>query len=139
MNREKTFAVSIKGLAPWIESMRYEKNNTDLNLYFTLKGQEFPVPNSVHYPTNLEYHTHSLLFSATLSNEQAKHVIEIVQKLKQEKGEQYSFLLFFGQQGVLWSKNRILQDKILIATRGTGKGNWVLFKKSEQDVRSLLS
>ena len=38
--QEKTFAVSITGLAPWISQVYYEKDATDLKIYFTLKGRE---------------------------------------------------------------------------------------------------
>ena len=35
--QKKTFAVKLKGLAPWISQIQYEKEETDLTLYFTLK------------------------------------------------------------------------------------------------------
>lgn len=38
--KEKTFVVSLKGLAPWIAWVRYEKDNRDLRLYFTLNQGE---------------------------------------------------------------------------------------------------
>ncbi|MEK7542494.1 MAG: hypothetical protein AAB524_02230 [Patescibacteria group bacterium] len=38
--KEKTFVVSLKGLAPWIARVRYEKDAQDLKLYFTLNQGE---------------------------------------------------------------------------------------------------
>lgn len=38
--KEKLFVVSLKGLAPWIEKVRYEKEAKDLKLYFTLNQGE---------------------------------------------------------------------------------------------------
>ncbi|MEK6882288.1 MAG: hypothetical protein AABY22_21900, partial [Nanoarchaeota archaeon] len=35
-SQEKIFVVSLKGLAPWIAKVRYEKETNDLKLYFTL-------------------------------------------------------------------------------------------------------
>jgi len=35
--QKKTFAVKLKGLAPWISEIQYEKGELDLTLYFTLK------------------------------------------------------------------------------------------------------
>ena len=37
--REKTFAVSITGLAPWISQVSYEQDDSDLKIYFTLKDR----------------------------------------------------------------------------------------------------
>jgi len=34
--QKKTFAVKLKGLAPWISEIQYEKEELDLTLYFTL-------------------------------------------------------------------------------------------------------
>src|SRR3989339_172600 len=39
-DKEKTFAISIRGLAPWISKIYYEKDEKDLRLYFTLKQGE---------------------------------------------------------------------------------------------------
>lgn len=36
LSEEKTFVVSLRGLAPWIAKVRYEKEASDLKLYFTL-------------------------------------------------------------------------------------------------------
>ncbi|OHA65226.1 MAG: hypothetical protein A3D64_02365 [Candidatus Wildermuthbacteria bacterium RIFCSPHIGHO2_02_FULL_49_9] len=35
--QKKTFAVKLKGLAPWISEIQYEKEERDLTLYFSLK------------------------------------------------------------------------------------------------------
>ncbi|MDP4007486.1 MAG: hypothetical protein Q8P55_02770 [bacterium] len=37
--QKKTFAVKLKGLAPWISGIRYEKEEQDLTLYFSLKKE----------------------------------------------------------------------------------------------------
>jgi|GEM_PF-2016213 len=41
-SQEKIFVVSLKGLAPWIAKVRYEKEAKDLKLYFTLNKGEIP-------------------------------------------------------------------------------------------------
>lgn len=50
--KEKTFVVSLKGLAPWIATVRYEKDTRDLRLYFTLNptagGEISPEALSLH-------------------------------------------------------------------------------------------
>lgn len=47
-SRERTFVVSLKGVAPQISRVRYEKERTDLKLYFTLaKGTFSPESLSV--------------------------------------------------------------------------------------------
>ena len=38
--KEKVFVVALKGLAPWIAKVRYEKEANDLKLYFTLNQGE---------------------------------------------------------------------------------------------------
>lgn len=37
--QKKTFAVKLKGLAPWISEIQYETEGQDLALYFTLKKE----------------------------------------------------------------------------------------------------
>ena len=37
--KQKTFAVKLKGLAPWISEIQYQKEEQDLTLYFTLKKE----------------------------------------------------------------------------------------------------
>ena len=43
--RDKTFVVSLKGLAPWISRVHYEKNDKDLKLFFTLQQGEISPEN----------------------------------------------------------------------------------------------
>jgi len=52
---QKTFAVSIKGLAPWISKVSYEKSDQDLNLYFSLHTREIAGqrPSLPQKPTDL--------------------------------------------------------------------------------------
>ncbi|MDP6704668.1 MAG: hypothetical protein QF775_04245 [archaeon] len=43
--KEKTFSVSLKGLAPWVSQVQYEKEREDLKLIFTLKQGEITPAN----------------------------------------------------------------------------------------------
>ena len=49
---KKTFVVSLKGLAPWISRVYYEKSEKDLKLYFTLAQGEI-------LPKDLSLQTHT--------------------------------------------------------------------------------
>jgi hypothetical protein len=44
-SKEKTFVVTLKGLAPWISRVRYEKSDNDLKLYFALHQGELSFSN----------------------------------------------------------------------------------------------
>jgi len=52
---QQTFVVSVKGLAPWISRVSYEKSDQDLNLYFTLHTKEIAGqrPSLPQKPTDL--------------------------------------------------------------------------------------
>ena len=51
--KDKTFVVSLKGLAPWISQINYEKDKTDLKLIFTLKqGEMTPANLALDIPSN---------------------------------------------------------------------------------------
>ena len=51
--KEKTFVVSLKGLAPWISQIDYEKDKEDLKLIFKLKqGEMTPANLSLDIPSN---------------------------------------------------------------------------------------
>ena len=52
---QQTFVVSIKGLAPWISRVSYEKSDQDLHLYFNLHTKEIAgrKPSLPQKPTDL--------------------------------------------------------------------------------------
>lgn len=59
---KKTFAVKLKGLAPWISEIQYEKEELDLTLYFTLKKDT-----EVNIIVEDEKHGHKVLSPITTS------------------------------------------------------------------------
>ena len=149
--KEKTFAVSIKGLAPWITKVRYEKNNVDLNLYFTLKETEIPEADLVsRILSRAERVGESRLYVSEVfandfleTNTTPQVLQHAIQALKEKKGETNSYLIMFKDpasqlmRGLLWSPEQKLQDKIMLYGNGEGKGNWVLFSLKQQDMRGI--
>lgn len=149
--KEKTFAVSIKGLAPWVAKVRYEKNDVDLNLYFTLKETETPETNlATRVLARAERIGESRLYIAGVfiqdfleTNTNPRALQHAIEELKKEKGETNSYLLMFqdpasqDMRGLLWSPERNLQDKIMLYGNGEGKGNWVLFSLEQQDMQRI--
>lgn len=55
--KEKTFAVTAKGLAPWVSKVYYEKDERDLRLYFTLQDK-----NLSEYMLTVGEQRHDLVF-----------------------------------------------------------------------------
>ena len=149
--KEKTFAVSIKGLAPWVAKVRYEKNDVDLNLYFTLKETETPETDlTTRILARAERIGESRLYIADVfikdfleTNTNSQALQHAIAKLKEKKGETNSYLIMFQDpasqymRGLLWSPERNLQDKIMLYGNGEGKGNWVLFSLKQQDMRGI--
>ena len=149
--KEKTFAVSIKGLAPWIAKVRYEKNNVDLNLYFTLKETETPETDlTARILSRAERIGQSRLYVAEVfakdfleTNTNSQALQHAIGELKEKKGETNSYLIMFQDpasqlmRGLLWSPERKLQDKIMLYGNGEGKGDWVLFSSKQQDIKGI--
>lgn len=149
--KEKTFAVSIKGLAPWVAKVRYEKNNVDLNLYFTLKETQIPETDlTTRILARTERIGESPLYVAEVfakdfleTNTNSQALQRVVEELKEKKGGTNSYLIIFQDstsqymRGLLWSPERELQDKIMLYGSGEGKGNWVLFSLKQQDMRGI--
>ena len=149
--KEKTFAVSIKGLAPWIAKVRYEKNNVDLNLYFTLKETETPEIDLVsRILSRAERVGESRLYVSEVfandfleTNTAPQALWRAIQQLKEKKGETNSYLIIFQDpasqlmRGLLWSPEQKLQDKIMLYGNGESKGNWVLFSPKQQDMGGI--
>ena len=121
--QKKTFAVKLKGLAPWISQVQYEKEETDLTLYFTLnKDTEINViledtkagskllplvtpslaPLAKRLILNIEYKPNSDLYITSL---QRKDFIECratslalkgsMEELKQYGAQESSFLVLY--------------------------------------------
>ena len=121
--KKKTFAVKLKGLAPWISQIQYEKEEADLTLYFTLKKdtevniilEDDKAASKLLFPTttplaplaqklisNIEYKPNSDLYITSL---QRKDFVECratslalksaVEELKQYGAEESSLLILY--------------------------------------------
>ncbi len=143
-HQKKTFAVKLKGLAPWISQIQYEKEETDLTLYFTLKKDtEINViledgraeskllslvtpslaPLAQRLISNVEYKPNSDIYITSL---QKKDFIECratslalkgsMEELKQYGAEESSFLVLYE----------------------TGKGTHGLLWSKRQDIREKV-
>ena len=151
LKKEKTFAVSIKGLAPWIARVRYEKNDVDLSLYFTLKEIETPETDlATVILLRTERIGESRLYVSEVSandflktNTTPQTLWHVIQSLKEKKGDTNSYLIMFQDpasqrmRGLLWSPERKLQDKIMLYGNGEGKGDWVLFTPNQQNMEGV--
>tara|TARA_Y100000310_G_scaffold340409_1_gene436102 strand:- start:5234 stop:5767 length:534 start_codon:yes stop_codon:yes gene_type:complete len=156
--QKKTFVVTLKGLAPWISEIHYEKEEQDLKLYFALqKKAEVNViveDREANYKrivplgafsrrllSHVEYKPASdlyLTFATKKDFEECKttprSLKDAFQELRQYGGEDASLLVLFeakeGQppQGLLWSKKKDLREKALSQYLGKQKGNWALFQ-----------
>lgn len=121
--QKKTFAVKLKGLAPWVSEIQYEKEKKDLTLHFTLKkeaevniivedagrGNKFlapiatPVgPLSRKLISNVEYKPNSDLYITSIKRKDFEEcgattlaLKGAVEELKQCGGESSSLLVLF--------------------------------------------
>jgi len=125
--QKKTFAVRLKGLAPWISEIQYEKEELDLTLYFSLKkdaevniivedgragGKLLSpiitplVPLSQKLISNVEYKPNSDLYITSLRHQDfvecgatSLALKGAVEELKQCGGENSSLLILFETTG----------------------------------------
>ncbi|MCH7828786.1 hypothetical protein IH982_02940 [Patescibacteria group bacterium] len=125
--QKKTFAVKLKGLAPWISEIQYEKEELDLTLYFTLKKNAevniivedgktrgkllSPIaaplaPLSQKLISNVEYKPNSDLYITSLQRKDFEEcratslaLKGAVEELKQCGGENSSLLILFEAAG----------------------------------------
>ncbi|MDP2734722.1 MAG: hypothetical protein Q8P12_00785, partial [bacterium] len=121
--QKKTFAVKLKGLAPWVSEIQYEKEEKDLTLYFTLtkeaevniivedegRGNKLLAPISAPMGplsrkliSNVEYKPNSDLYITSLKRKDfeecgatALALKGAMEELKQCGGENSSLLVLF--------------------------------------------
>jgi len=104
---EKTFAVSLKGLAPWISKVYYEKHEKDLKLYFTLQQGEI-------LPENLSIQTHAHPdITIIMGNREAQHngfvKVNPSRILEQEATKAMLDILFLQDKGTTKLLSVVLQ------------------------------
>lgn len=154
--REKTFVVSLKGLAPWVSAIRYEKERSDVKLHITLAKETLPDrqagrPAVIVEDTRLggklsermfqglEYHQLSSLYISSLSSQDFKDCAADEANLKncladlRNSALDLSFLLVAevpGKEprGFLWTHQERLREQVAQYFKGKTKGNWVVFE-----------
>lgn len=174
--KEKIFVVSLKGVAPWISRVSYEKTEKDLKLFFTLRQGNLSTENLLLEPVE----DNSILESKSEENKLLQKIKEswqylpepnlyfvflnkevfqgigssprilpkIIKNLQAQIDKNVSFLVLFENskedvQGILWSENKELREKMLWYGEGQEKGNWLIFiaptKNLQQTSSRLLS
>ncbi|OHA68262.1 MAG: hypothetical protein A3J57_00400 [Candidatus Wildermuthbacteria bacterium RIFCSPHIGHO2_02_FULL_49_12b] len=150
--KEKTFVVSLKGLAPWVSAIRYEKERDDVKLHITLAKETRPAviveesalggKLSQRMFKNLEYHQLSSLYISLLSEQDFKDCGANGSNLKnclvdlKNSAPDLSLLLVAQipgkeSKGFLWTHRESLRVKIAQGFESKTKGNWVVFRPEE--------
>ena len=167
--KEKTFVVSLKGVAPWISQVCYKKDEKDLKLYFTiivgdaanshnsdvsqLPLEATPLPAlSGKLLTKLEFLEGKNLYMAAVSKEEwqecqanAKALKEGIKHVQDYIGERASLLLVYEEpgsphpKGLLWTKRKEFQEAILNVGTGLQKGDWTLLSFPDQKIEAIPS
>lgn len=165
--REKTFVVSLKGVAPFVSRVYYKKDEKDLKLYFTtIVGDtknshnseiaQLPVE-ATSLPalsgkllTKLEYVASKNLYLAAISKDEwlecqanAQTLKEGVKHVQDYIGEQASLFLLYEEtgsphpKGLLWTKRKGLQEAVRAMGTGLQKGNWTLLSFPNQRIEAI--
>ena len=155
--REKTFTVSLKGLAPFVSAIRYEKSQKDVKLFITLAKETRPAvivedmalggKLSEKMFANLEYHeTSSLYLSLLLAqdfeecNADSKTLKNCLEDIKNSLFDS-SFLLLAEEpktntkKGFLWTPKQELKEKVMQSFPVQTKGNWTLLSIGEGTIQ----
>ena len=165
--KEKTFVVSLKGVAPWISKVCYKKDEKDLRLYFTIivgdtknshnsEIAQLPLeaislpPLSGKLLTKLEYWRDKDLYYAVISQQEWQDcqantpaLRESVKHLQEYVGQNSSLLLMYEDEkekppkGLFWSTKKEMRHRILAVSSGHERGNWVLLSFPEHSVEML--
>jgi len=165
--KEKTFVVSLKGVAPWISKVCYKKDEKDLRLYFTIivgdtanshnsEIAQLPLeaislpPLSGKLLTKLEYWRDKDLYLAAISQQEWQDcqantpaLRESVKHLQEYAGQNSSLLLMYederGQppKGLLWSTKKEIRQRILTIASGREQGNWALLSFAKHSIETL--
>ena len=165
--KEKTFVVSLKGVAPWVSKVCYKKDEKDLKLYFTIiVGDETglhkseiaqlpleatPLPAlSGRLLTKLELLEGKNLYMAAISRNEWQECQASTQALKEGVrhvqdyiGEQASLLLLYEEpgsphpKGLLWTKRKEFQKAVQNIGTGLQKGDWTLLSFPDQKIEAI--
>ena len=165
--KEKTFVVSLKGVAPFVSRVCYKKDEKDLKLYFTIIVGDAKNPHNseiaqlpleaVSLPplsgkllTKLEYWGDKDLYCATISSQEWRDcqadtlaLKESIKHLQEYVGQKSSLLLMYEDEegkppkGLLWSTKKEMRQGILRVSSGQERGNWALFSFQNQSVATL--
>ena len=130
--QKKTFAVKLKGLAPWISQIQYEKEETDLTLYFTLKKDteiNVILEDGKAESKLLSLVTPSLapLAQRLISNVEYKPNSDIYITSLQKKDFIECRATSLALKGSMEELKQYIREKVQEQNQGTQKGNWVLF------------
>ena len=165
--KEKTFVVSLKGVAPWVSTVCYKKDEKDLKLYFTIivgdvkdsynsEIAQLPLE-ATSLPalagkllTKLEHVASKNLYLVTISRDEwqecqanSQALKEGVKHVKDYIGEQASLLLLYDQtdsphpKGLLWTKRKELLEAVQTMGAGVQKGNWMLLSFPNQNIETI--
>jgi len=165
--KEKTFVVSLKGVAPWVSQVCYKKDEKDLKLYFTIiVGDTESLHNSeiaqlpleaMSLPalagkllTKLEYVESKNLYLAAITKDEwrdcqanAQALKEGVKHVQDYIGERASLLLLYEEpgslhpKGLLWTKRKEFQETVLNIGTGLQKGDWSLLSFPNQTIETI--
>lgn len=155
--REKTFVVSLKGLAPFVSAIRYEKSQKDVRLFITLAKETHPAvivedmalggKLSEKMFANLEYHETSSLYLSLLEtrdfeecNADSKTLRGCLEDIKNSLFDS-SFLLLTEEpktrtkKGFLWTPKQELKERVARNFSFQTKGNWTLLSIEEGTIQ----
>lgn len=165
--KEKTFVVSLKGVAPWVSQVCYKKDEKDLKLYFTiivgdaadshnsdvsqLPLEATPLPAlSGKLLTKLEFLEGKNLYLASISKDEWQECQANAQALKagirhvqDYIGDHSSLLLLYEEtgsphpKGLLWTKRKEFQEAVQTMGTGSQKGNWTLLSFPNQNMETI--
>lgn len=167
--KEKTFVVSLKGVAPWVSRVCYKKNEQDLKLYFTIIVGDAKGPHNselVQLPleaaalpalsgrllAKLELIEGKNLYLAAVSKEEwkecqanAKDLKAGIRHVQDYIGDQTSLFLVYEEtcsphpKGLLWTKRKELQEAAQTLGTALQKGNWTLLSFPTQTIENVAN
>lgn len=165
--KEKTFVVSLKGVAPWVSKVCYKKDEKDLKLYFTiivrdakdshnsdvsqlpLEAAALPAL-SGKLLNKLEFLEDKNLYLAVISKDEwqecqanAQALRAGIRHVQEYIGEQSSLFLLYEEtdsphpKGLLWTKRKRFQEAVQTMGTALQKGNWTLLSFPNQTVETI--
>ena len=167
--KEKTFVVSLKGVAPWISKVCYKKDEKDLKLYFTiivgdaanshnsdilqLPLEATPLPAlSGKLLAKLEFLEGKNLYLAVISKDEwqecqanAQALRAGIRHIQDYIGDRSSLFLLYEEagspypKGLLWTKRKEFQEAVRPLGTALQKGNWTLLSFPDQTIAAIPS